>query len=191
MAKKPSRSVWEPTRYTTTLGGVDYVLEPQPISKVLEFDALLEEVGGAFEGEGDGYIVVRDEGTENVAVDVFEDVTAAEAWIATQDDADKLETKPAPITPQALLEKVVETPYLILKPMIPELKAEDVANSPVGEIEHCVGLLVEVNGMKWFESMVKNFLEPLVPILIENTAAALTTALPSSTSKETTDKEAE
>jgi hypothetical protein len=184
MAKKPARSVWEPTRYTTTLGGVDYVLEPQPISKVLEFDALLEEVGGAFEGEGEGYIVY-DLDQETAYDEVYETASEAEDWIKST-EAEELEVRPAPITPQALLAKVIETPFLILKPMIPDLKAEDVANSPVGEIEHCIGLLVEVNGMKWFESMVKNFLEPLVPILIENTAAALSTVLPSSTDRKET-----
>lgn len=182
MGNKTVKKIWQPTAYETEIGGQPYTLSPQPISKVLEFDSLLSEVGVAFEELGGGYVVINSETGKEVSEE-FEDATSAKKFLGEQENTGELEVKTVGVKPRDILEKIVEGPYLVLKPMIPELKQEDVANAPMGQIEFVIGLLVEVNGMKWFKVMVKNFLEPLLPTLIESTAGALTGALVSSTEK--------
>jgi hypothetical protein len=189
MSSKPVKKVWKPTNYETQIGGMTYVLRPQPISKVLEFDDLLQEVGASLNDLGSGYVVVNSETGEAVSEE-FEDATSAEEFLGEQENTKELEVQTLGVKPRDLLEKVVEGPYLILKPMIPDLNEEDVRNSPMGEIEFVIGLLVEINGMKWFQAMVKNFLEPLLPTLIQNTAEALTGVFGNYTPKsETTESE--
>jgi len=182
-SNKAIKKVWQPTAYETEIGGQTYVLTPQPISKVLEFDDLLAEVNVAIDQLGSGYVVVNSETGEKIS-DEFEDATSADEFLSEQDNADELEVQTVGVKPRDILEKIIEGPYLVLKPMIPDLKQEDIANAPMGQIEFVIGLLVEINGMKWFRAMVKNFLEPLLPTLIENTAEALTGVLGSSTEKQ-------
>lgn len=182
MSSKPVKKVWKPTEYETQIGEKTYVIRPQPISKVLEFDDLLQEVGLALESLGTGYVVVNSETGEQVGEE-FEDATSAEKFLSEQENAEGLEVQPGSVKPRDILEKIVEGPYLILKPMIPDLEPEDVADAPMGQIEFVIGLLVEINGMQWFQAMVKNFLEPLLPKLIATAAEALSGVLGSSFNK--------
>lgn len=163
-------SVWEPTIYETMIGAQMYQLRPQPIKAVMRFDTLLEEVSQLFEEGSNGYDVFPEGGGE--PLQHFDTEGEAQTYIDAR-EGEKLYISATRMTAAQILEQLSDGPYHIMKPMIPDLKREDVQDAPMGQIEHVIGLLVEVNGMKWFEGMVKNFLEPLLPKLIASTAEAL------------------
>jgi hypothetical protein len=175
--KKPTRNVWEPTEFVTVIGSTEYVLTPQPISRVMEFDALLEEIGGMFDAVGKSFDVYLEEDL----IESFETMEEAQDFVDAHDSDSEFEIRPTGIETKDFLAKLTESPYLVLKPLIPDLQLEDIQAAPVPQIEYVIGLLVDINGMKWFEGMVKNFLEPLLPTVIQATAGALKAGLPSST----------
>lgn len=166
---KTIKSVWEPQLYQTVIGTATYTLRPQPLGRVMEFDALLKDIGGMFEAIGPTYEVVRDGET----VETFDTEEDARAYIEEQDDKDSLGVNVISTTVQDFLAKVVETPYHLLLPLIPDLKKEDIEAAPVAQIEFLIRLLVEVNGVKWFEALLKNLLEPLLPTIVEAVIGAI------------------
>jgi hypothetical protein len=173
------KSVWEPEHYETVIGEATYILKPQPIGRVMEFDALLNDIGGMFEAIGPTFVVLDKEGG---VLEEFDTEEEAEAHITEEKIKDATIEIQATST-QDFLSQVVATPYHLLKPLIPDLKEEDVIAAPVAQIEFIIRLLIEVNGVKWFEAMLKNLLEPLLPTILEAVITAVSEASPNSTEK--------
>ena len=166
---KVIKSVWEPQLYETVIGEKTYTLRPQPLGRVMEFDTLLKDIGGMFEAIGPTYEVVRD----GESIETFDTQEEAEAYIEMQHYKDSLGVNVLTTTVQDFLAKVIETPYHLLLPLIPDLKQEDIEAAPVAQIEFLIRLLVEVNGVKWFEALLKNLLEPLLPTIVEAVIGAI------------------
>lgn len=174
---KVIKSVWEPEHYETVIGESTYILKPQPIGRVMEFDALLNDIGGMFEAIGPTYSVLTADGD---VLEEFDTEEEAKAYIANE-ELESVSIDVSSTSTQDFLAQVVATPYHLLKPLIPDLKEEDVANAPVAQIEFIIRLLVEVNGVKWFEQMLKNLVEPLLPTILEAVVSAISEGSTNST----------
>jgi hypothetical protein len=187
MAKKKVnviKSVWEPEHYETEIGEKTYVLKPQPIGRVMEFDALLNDIGGMFEAIGPTFAVVDEAGETVVEYDTAEEAEEFIADLETEEERAGLKVDIQATSTQDFLSQIVATPYHLLLPLIPDLKEEDVAAAPVAQIEFVIRLLIEVNGVKWFEAMLKNLLEPLLPTILEAVISAVSEGSTNSTGKE-------
>jgi len=173
---KPDRRVFNPVRISTDIGGVEYIIEPQPLARVLEFDDVLNELSSQFDDLADTFYVVDVDTGDDVA-GPFEDRDDAQSFIdrAEQPEGKEIRTEGVPV--RQVLDRLISSPYVILKPLIPELQEEHVRQMPFPQIKFVLSLLIEANGLEWFEAMVKNVLEPLLPKLTDVTAGALFRAL--------------
>lgn len=177
MANKPKKRVFTPTIFETEIGNGTYIIEPQPITAIVEFDELIQEIGGAFDSIASSFTVIAADGTEH---DTFDTREEAEEYI----EAESLEGADIQIDGAGVtdfLEQIIKTPHLLLKPLIPDLKEEDAKAMSVPQIKFVFEMLVDVNGLKWFEAFAKNLIEPLLPRILEAGVGALSGTLTDST----------
>lgn len=73
----------------------------------------------------------------------------------------------------AVLGVIINTPYPALKVLIPDLQEEDLKLVSLPQLKFIFDLLVEVNGVEWLQSFVKNSLGPLLPKLVTSALAGV------------------
>ena len=168
---KPQRRVFNPDRIDTDIGGHSYIIEPQPMVRILEFDDVMNQLASQFDDLTDTFYVTDDETGDDVA-GPFQSDDEAQAYIQAESlEGKSVRVQGVPV--RDVLERLISSPYVILKPLIPDLEAEHIENVSFPELKFIFGLLIEVNGLEWFEALVKNVLEPLLPRLTDVTAGAL------------------
>lgn len=185
MAKKnATKRVWTPEIHETTIGGGTYIIEPQPIERIIEFDGVVKQLSTSLDEFNDTYYVAN--GTGEDLAGPFEDEDEARDYIEQYPDK-KLDVRVQGVTMRDVLETIVSTPYPALKVLVPDLKEEDVKGASLPNLKFVFDILVEVNGVAWFERLIKNSLAPLQPVILEMLVEGIKGALgnTTSTSKET------
>jgi hypothetical protein len=69
---------------------------------------------------------------------------------------------------RGLVETIVESPYHLLKPLVPDLEKEDAEAAPWGQVWHNLSVLADINGLGWGEKLLKEYILPFVPKLLES-----------------------
>jgi hypothetical protein len=149
------QKIWTPIQYEVNIGSGTYVIGPAPIERLIEFDSVVKGLTEGLDGLEDKFFV-RDE--------QFDSLESAQAFI----DANGLETevRVEGVSLRDILEKLVSAPYPALRLMIPDLKEEHVREAPLPNLKHVLDVIIEVNGVEWFERFLKNSLGPLLPQLL-------------------------
>lgn len=168
---KPQRRVFNPVRIDTDIGDGNYILEPQPLARILEFDDVVSELSTQFDDLVDEFYVTDDETGDDIA-GPFQNYDGAQAFIDGAEDRDGKSVRSEGVSVREILDRLISSPYVVLKPLIPDLQEEHVRQVSFPQLKHIFGLLVEVNGLEWLEAMSKNVLEPLLPRLADLTAGA-------------------
>jgi len=170
MSKKPQRRVFAPDTFSTDIGGKEYIITPQPLKQILEFDDVIAELSQQFDDLSDTHYVIDDETGDEVA-GPFETYDDAQAYIEAEKlEGKSIDTQGVPV--RDVLDRLISSPFVVLKPLIPELTEEHAREMSFPQLKFLFGLLIEVNGLEWFEEMTKNVLEPLLPKLSDITAGA-------------------
>lgn len=185
MAKRSSSAstikqrAWVPKRFEVQIGQSTYILEAAPINQVQQFDDMLSHIGSDVLGFSDRYYIVNGTG-EREGPFSYED---AQSQLEDRGDDAKIESDDFDIS--TILGALVEIPYHLLKIMIPELSEEDCKDLTYPELTFLIDLLIEINGLRWFQAVAKNLGEPLIQQLGE-AAADLLRAVSLRSSLETT-----
>ncbi len=157
---KPTRRIWHPEQFETVIGSGTYIIEPQPIERIIEFDGMIKQLSDGFSGLSTTYYIEQD------GKDIdgpFEDVKTAEGHM----NGTGTSIREQGVGIREVLSSLVNAPYPALQVLIPDLKEEDVRQSSVPNLMYIMDLLVEVNGIEWFETFLKNSLGPLLPEIMQ------------------------
>jgi len=82
---------------------------------------------------------------------------------------------------QEIVGAILDAPYPALRVLIPDLEEGDVRKSSIPNLKFVLELLVEVNGVEWFEEFVRNSIGPLLPELVTLMTEAAKASLQDST----------
>ncbi len=93
----------------------------------------------------------------------------------------RLSVRAESITMRQVLSSLINAPYPALKVLIPGLEEKDCRGASLPNLKHVFDLLIEVNGVAWFEKFVKNSLAPILPDITRMLVASIKGALASST----------
>jgi hypothetical protein len=172
--------IWIPQKFEVNIGPTKYVIEPQPLKQLLLFDGVLSELSDSFSVLSARYYIVID-GQRAEGLEPFENEVEAREYIAEQEWATAIIE---PVTPDAseILQAIVHAPFPIMKVLIPELVEDDVLEAPPRNLEHVIRLLLDLNGTEWFEAVVKKFVAPMLPRVLESAIGAATASIGSTTS---------
>lgn len=195
MAKATAvKKVWTPDRCEVNIGQGEYIIEPQPIEKIIEFDKVVKQLSGSLDDFSNKYYVTNGTGKDAVK-EPFESEDEAHAYITDQfpdiedlteyfeeNKEKRLGIRVESVTMKEVLEALVATPYPALKVLIPDLKETDVKGASLPNLKFVFDILIEVNGVAWFERFVKNSLAPVLPDIMNMLVEGIKGALESSTS---------
>jgi hypothetical protein len=161
--KKPTvKKIWNPDRFEVEIGAGTYIIEPQPITAVMQFDEVARQLYDDFGKLSTQYFVEEDgqriEGP-------FE--SEEEALASRNGTGSEIEVVAESISMTEILQTVVNTPYPALRVLIPGLKEEDVLGASLPNLKFVLNCIIEANGVEWFERFLKNSVGPLLPRLIE------------------------
>jgi len=143
MSKKQHRDVWKQLPVVIEIGETEYEVIAQPLRKYIEFE---EQLGELLAGLG---LQAQPKEAEEQGEEQGE-----EAGGATVEEVAK-----------GLIERGIEVVYEVLKCVIPDLEMDDVLDAPEPQLEHAINVCLRVNGGKWAETLIRDFLGPLVPAL--------------------------
>lgn len=169
------RRVWTPTRYEVNIGDGEYVIEPQPIERVMEFDTVARQIQENITTLGTSYWVIDGEGNELQGP--FDEEAMANEFV--EEGTSELDVRAPGF--QEIVGAILDAPYPALRVLIPDLDEGDVRKSSIPNLKFVLELLVEVNGVEWFEEFVKNSIGPLLPELVTLMTEAAKASLQDST----------
>jgi len=175
MAQKKTRRVFTPEIYTISLGGQEYDVAPQPISRIIEFQAVVEELTDQLTGLERQYYITNGNGQD--VSGPFETRAEAEGLLG---EGQEIRGEGAGVGD--FLKIIVESPYHALKVVIPEVKEDDVKQANFPELKNALNVIVEVNGIEWLENFVKKTILPILPEIVDIITSSIKEALISSTS---------
>jgi hypothetical protein len=160
--KKPVKKIWNPDRFEVDIGDGTYIIEPQPITAVMQFDEVARQLYDDFGKLSTQYFV--EENGERID-GPFE--SEEEARGSRNGTGPEIEVVTERISMTEILTTIVNTPYPALKVLIPGLKEEDVLEASLPNLKFVLDCIIEANGVEWFERFLKNSVGPLLPRLIE------------------------
>lgn len=176
MANKPIKKVWTPERFEVNIGDNEYVIEPQPIERIIEFDGVVKHLSDGLGNFGDKYYVTNGTGEDVVGPlgdekeaqefirQRYPDLDDAELVVFFDENPDKrLDIRVDRVSMRTILESLVNTPYPALRVLIPDLREADIRATSLPQLKFIFDLLIQVNGVAWFERFVKNSLAPVLP----------------------------
>jgi hypothetical protein len=177
---KATKKVWNPTRFEVNIGTGTYLVEPQPIERIMEFDQVANQLMESITGLSTLYTVVDvEDGSEKAGP--FEEEDEARRQLT-----DGTEIKVSSASFSDIAQALIDAPYPALRCLIPDLKEEDVRGSSLPNLKFVLDLVIEVNGVKWFETFLKNSISPLLPEIVKIAVDAAKTAIVNSTSQSET-----
>ena len=199
MAKKKTApaartSVFAPMSYPVTIGENDYEIEPQPIKNVVAFQVIIERFSADFEKMSDRHLVtVTGADSEVLFSEGGLSASAGRALLARKereytppdlDDPERdasldaiivLSQEPYPW--RDLLFVIAEAPFPLLSVVIPDLTEGDADLITFPLLTHIFEVVVEVNGLNWFQDIVGNLVRPMLdsvgPILIDSVSTVI------------------
>lgn len=141
MSSKKRRDVWKPMPVVIEIGKTEYDVVAQPMRKYMEFEERLGELvsGLGFGGQPEA------EDSEN--------------------QGDEAEVEAGEVERKGLVEQGVEVVYEILKCVIPTLEMSDVLDAPEPQLEWALETCLKINGGRWAQALVNDFLGPLMPAI--------------------------
>lgn len=165
MARRAVRKVFAPIKYEVEIGEGAYVLHPQPIASITQFDGILNNIMddlGDF-GQRHFIVVYEGEGEDEVEIERMGPMYIDQAEAAQEEMNGKLTRIESDEFQLSSITKAINTaPFEVLKLLIPDLEADDCKGISIPELKWLVALLVEVNGLDWFEAVIKNLGGPLL-----------------------------
>jgi len=181
MAKKArpvaKKKAWTPIIYSVEIGDNEYEIEPQPIAVITQFDGLVQHMSDnllSFKR----HWVLHPNGTGEVHREGPFDLDEANAYAQGldlgEDEAPLIEVDDFPW--KEFFSNLAEAPYHLLKLLIPDLTEEDADSISLPQLMWLVDLLIEVNGIEWFKSVLKNLGTPLLKEMGEAMIATTTAA---------------
>lgn len=165
MAKKKSestlprvtRKVFTPTSYEVDIGGSAYEIRPRSLKELAAFSAAIEHIFEGFSGALNDWYLEDSEGNRQGPF-------TEEAAKAKEDpDGEGLVAVQGGWSIAEIWEQVLKTPHKILSLLIADLEEEDCEQLTLPELKWLFDILVEINGLNWFEDTLKNLLAPLLP----------------------------
>lgn len=184
MAKgKVVKKIWTPDVYEVNIGKGEYTIEPQPIERIIEFDEVVNSITSGLDDFSSKYYVSNGDGSDIGGP--FETEEEAEQFVVESHPDAKTQIREESPSVREVLEMIVSAPYPALKALIPDLKEEDCRGASLPNLKYVFDLIIEVNGVAWFENFVKNSLAPILPELVNMVMGAVKASLQSSTSEET------
>lgn len=168
MAKKKAiKKIWTPDRFEVEIGSGIYIIEPQPIEQVMAFDEVSKQLFEDFGNLSTKYWV--EEGEDRDGPYESEEEAKANMNGAGPD----VSIVPERISVHEVLSVIVSTPYPALKTLIPDLKEQDVRQASLPQLKFVLGLIVQANGVEWFEEFLKKTAGPLLPKIIEQMVTSI------------------
>ena len=177
-----------------TIGENDYEIEPQPIKNVVAFQVIIERFSADFEKMSDRHLVtVTGADSEVLFSEGGLSASAGRALLARKereytppdlDDPERdasldaiivLSQEPYPW--RDLLFVIAEAPFPLLSVVIPDLTEGDADLITFPLLTHIFEVVVEVNGLNWFQDIVGNLVRPMLdsvgPILIDSVSTVI------------------
>lgn len=161
---KPIKKIWKPDRYEVEIGEGTYIIEPQPIERIIEFDTAAKAIGDKLGSIDDKYIVTN--GTGERVDGPFDDENEAIRVVEDKDNSEDYKIVIEKPGFRDILDSLVSAPYPVLQAVIPDLKEEHVRQSSLPQLKHTFVLIADVNGVTWFERVLKKYAAPLLPELM-------------------------
>ena len=138
MSSKKRRNVWKPVPVVIEIGETEYDVVSPSMRMYIEFE---ERLGEILSGLGLGG--QQDQGAED----------------------DEAQAEDGEAERKGLVEQGVDVVYEGLKCVIPTLEMSDVLDASEPQLEHAIQVCLDVCGGKWAQTLVNDFLGPLVPAL--------------------------
>ncbi|MBD3260298.1 MAG: hypothetical protein GF334_01250 [Candidatus Altiarchaeales archaeon] len=175
-----TKKVFTPTEYEVPIGENKYIIGPRPMQDVIDFYEVIEDLIDDFDDaltinyfvEVEGERVAGPFENEEAATKALEEI---ESGVIVVGD----------ISFRKILEKLVATPYKPLSIVIPELQQDDIAQASFPELMFLLDLVIEVNGLKLFQSFLKKTITPLIPKLLSTVIDSVSEGLTTYTGTQT------
>lgn len=149
--------IWRPDKVALSFGSQNYLVEPAPYARVLQFQDLVEPLLQGF-ATPSAPLVPDGEKEEQEA--------GEEGQEATEEQKAREEANAAVGAFKNWLDAVVAAPYPLFQILVPDLEEEDVKACSWPQLWHNFEALIELNGLSWGPKLLKEYLAPFVPQLL-------------------------